>query len=158
MHYNDVIMGGIASQITSLMIVYSVVYSDADKRKHQSSASLAFVRVIHRGPVNYPYKWPVTPKMFPFDDVIMELESLLDSKTASCWLFRDNGRSVGKHFNAGSHTTMWLKLAHQTPPHVTRWQTLRLQDTGRKDQEQTCTHTNILMLDIALDYGGQGSV
>ena len=43
-HYNDVIMGAIASQITSLTIVYSIVYSDADQRKHQSSASLAFVR------------------------------------------------------------------------------------------------------------------
>ena len=42
-HYNDVIMGAIASQITSLTIVYSTVYSDADQRKHQSSASLAFV-------------------------------------------------------------------------------------------------------------------
>ena len=64
-------MGAIASQITSLTIVYSSVYSTADQRKHQSSASLAFVRVIHRGPVNYPHKWPVTRKMFPFDDVIM---------------------------------------------------------------------------------------
>ena len=64
-------MGAIASQITSLTIVYSTVYSDADQRKHQSSASLAFVRGIHRGPVNSPHKWPVTRKMFPFDDVIM---------------------------------------------------------------------------------------
>ena len=70
-HYNDVIMGTIASQITSLMTVYSTVYSDADQRNHQSSASLAFVRGIHRGPVNSPHKWPVTRKMFPFDDVIM---------------------------------------------------------------------------------------
>ena len=70
-HYSDVIMGAIASQITSLTIVYSAVYSDADQRKHQSSASLAFVRWIHRGPVNSPHKWPVTRKMFPFDDVIM---------------------------------------------------------------------------------------
>ena len=64
-------MGPIASQITSLTIVYSTVYSDTDQRKHQSSASLAFVRAIHRGPVNSPHKWPVTRKMFPFDDVIM---------------------------------------------------------------------------------------
>ena len=70
-HYNDVTMGAIASQITSLTIVYSTVYSDADQRIHQSSASLAFVRGIHRGPVNSPHKWPVTRKMFPFDDVIM---------------------------------------------------------------------------------------
>ena len=70
-HYNDVIMTTIASQITSLTIVYSTVYSGADLRKHQSSASLAFMRGIHRGPVNSPHKWPVTRKMFPFDDVIM---------------------------------------------------------------------------------------
>ena len=42
-HYCDVIMGVIVSQITSLTIVYSIVHSGADKRKHQSSASLAFV-------------------------------------------------------------------------------------------------------------------
>ena len=41
-------MSMIASQITSLTIVYSTVYSDADQRKHQSSASLAFVWGIHR--------------------------------------------------------------------------------------------------------------
>ena len=71
LHYGDVIMVAIASQITSLTSVYSTVYSDADQRKHQSSTSLAFVRGIHRRPVNSPHKWPVTPKMFPFDDVIM---------------------------------------------------------------------------------------
>ena len=63
-------MGSVASQITSLTIVYSIVFLDADQRKHQSSASLAFVG-IPRGPVNSPHKWPVTRKMFPFDDVIM---------------------------------------------------------------------------------------
>ena len=66
-HYIDVIMTTIASQITSLTVVYSTVYSDADQRKHQSSASLAFVW----GPVNSPHKGPVTRKMFPFDDVTM---------------------------------------------------------------------------------------
>ena len=63
-HCNDVIMGAITSQITSLTIVYSTVYSGADQRKHKSSASLAFVWGI---------KWPVTRKMFPFDDVIMNV-------------------------------------------------------------------------------------
>ena len=48
--YITVIMGAMASQITSLAIVYSTVYSGADQRKHQSSASLAFVRGIHRSP------------------------------------------------------------------------------------------------------------
>ena len=65
-------MGAIASQITSLTIVYSTVYSDADQRKHQSSASLAFVRGIHREPVNSPHKWPVTRELSLFDDVIMQ--------------------------------------------------------------------------------------
>ena len=76
-HYNDVIMGVIASQITSLTIVYSTVYSGADQRKHQSSAPLAFVRGIHRRSVNSPHKWPVTRKMFPFDDVIMNLTQII---------------------------------------------------------------------------------
>ena len=70
-HISDVTMGAIAFQITSLTIVYSTVYSNADERKHQSSASLAFLRGIHRWSVNSPHKWPVTRKMFPFDDVIM---------------------------------------------------------------------------------------
>ena len=64
-------MESIASQITSLTIVYSTVYSGADQSKHQSSALLAFVWVIHRSPVNSPLKWPVTRKMFLFNDVIM---------------------------------------------------------------------------------------
>ena len=76
-HYGDDIMGAMASQITSLAIVYSTVYSDANQRKHQSSASLAFVRGIHRGPMNSPHKWPVTRKMFPFDDVIIAYASLM---------------------------------------------------------------------------------
>ena len=62
-HYYDAIMGAMACQITSLTIVYSTVYSDADQSKHQSSASLAFVLEIHRGPVNFPHKWPLTRKM-----------------------------------------------------------------------------------------------
>ena len=57
-------MGTIASQITSLTIVYSTVNSGADQRKHQRSALLAFVQGIHRGPVNSLHKGPVTRKMF----------------------------------------------------------------------------------------------
>ena len=70
-HYSGVIMSVMASQLTSLKSVYLAVSSGADQRKHQSSASLAFVRGIHRWPVNSPHKGPVTRKMFPFDDVIM---------------------------------------------------------------------------------------
>ena len=69
--WQHVIMGAIVSQITSLTIVYSTVYSESDQRKHQSSASLAFVWGIHRWPVNSPHKWPVTREMVPFDDVII---------------------------------------------------------------------------------------
>ena len=75
-HYYDVIMGAMASEITSLTTVYSTVYSGEDQRKHRSSASLAFVRGIHWWPVNFLHKGPVTRKMFPLDDVIM-------------WLFTD---------------------------------------------------------------------
>ena len=47
-------MGAMASQITSLMIVYSTVYSDTDQRKHQTFASLVFVWRIHRWPAEFP--------------------------------------------------------------------------------------------------------
>ena len=75
--YSDVIMGAMSSQITSLTIVYSAV---SHQRKHQSSASLAFVREIHRLPVNSPHKVPGSGKMFPFDDVIMGLLEWMWSK------------------------------------------------------------------------------
>ena len=76
-------MSSLASRITSLTIVYWTVYSRVDQRKHQSSASLAFVWGIHRWPVNSPHKWPVTRKMFPFDDVIMIITAL---KLGHGWL------------------------------------------------------------------------
>ena len=77
-HYDDIIMSTMASQITSLTSVYWIVYSGTDQRRHQSSASLAFVRGIHRSPVNSPQKVPVTWKMSPFDDVIMILPVMRD--------------------------------------------------------------------------------
>ena len=73
-HYTDVIMGVIAFQIISLTIVYTHVCSGTDQIKHQSSASLVFVRGIHWGPKNSPHKRHVTRKMFPFDDVIMTIQ------------------------------------------------------------------------------------
>ena len=109
LHYDDVTMGAIASQITSLTIVYSTVYSGADQSKHQSSASLAFVWGIHRGPVNSPHKWPVTRKMFPFDDVIME------SFVVRTQLFRPqlfdwfNALAPGRWFNFKSVISQSLK-------------------------------------------------
>ena len=70
-HYNDVIMSTMASQITDFSIVYLTACSCPDQWKYQSSASLAFVRGIRRWPGNFPHKGPVTRKIFPFDDVIM---------------------------------------------------------------------------------------
>ena len=76
-HYDDVIMGAIASQINCLTIVYSTINSDAHQRKYQSSASLTYMRGIHRGPVNSPHITPVTRIIFPFDDVIMFIDDSL---------------------------------------------------------------------------------
>ena len=63
--YGDVIMGTMASQITSLTIFYSTVYIGAEQRKYQSSVSLAFVRGIHRSSMFS------NAEMFPFDDFTM---------------------------------------------------------------------------------------
>ena len=81
--YSDVIMSTMASQFIGFSIVYSIVCSGADQRKHQSSASLAFVRGI--------YRWPAqgASKIFAFDDVTMwHLKGcavLLLSCLSKCW-------------------------------------------------------------------------
>ena len=64
LHYSDVIIDAMASQITRHPIVYSTVHSGRDQTKHQSSTSLVFVRGIHQWSVNSPHKWPVTGKCF----------------------------------------------------------------------------------------------
>ena len=113
-HYNDVIMSAMASQITSFTIVYSTVYSGAGQRKHQSPASLAFVRGIHRWPVNSPYKWPVTRTMLPFDDVIMTLATLLATRI-HCYpgILPDPEQEV--FFN------VWPEMALLVPDHKLWW-------------------------------------
>ena len=68
--YSDVIMSAMATQITGVSTVSSVVCSGAHQREHESSALLPSVRGIHRWPVDSPHKGPVTRKMLPFDDVI----------------------------------------------------------------------------------------
>ena len=70
-HYSDVKTSVLVAQITGVSIVYSTVFAGADQRKHQSSASPAFVRGIHRWPVNSPHKGLVLREMFPLDNVIM---------------------------------------------------------------------------------------
>ena len=76
-HYSNVIMSVMVSQITGVSMVCSTICSGANQRKDQSPASLAFVRGIHRWPVNSLHKGPVTRKMFPFDDVIMKMSDIL---------------------------------------------------------------------------------
>ena len=93
-HYNDFIMGVIASQITSLTIVYSIVYSCADQRKNKCFASLTFVR----SPVISPHKGPVTRKMFPFYDVIISLNRRVCSILSRLFLFQSNAHELIKIF------------------------------------------------------------
>ena len=107
-HYSDVIMSTIASQITSLAIVYSTVYSGADQRKYQISASLVFVRGIHRSPVYSTHKGPVTRKMLPFDDVIMWF-----FYTDYQWSRQINFEprtvtSIGHPHGSGMRYTLWI--------------------------------------------------
>ena len=93
-------MGAIGCQNTSPTIVYSTVYSGADK-KNQSSASLALVRGIQQWLVNSPHKGPVTRKMFPFDDVMMNglaietqqeiyAKKCISQKTFNCIFVNEN--------------------------------------------------------------------
>ena len=105
-------MAAMASQITSLTIVYSTVYSGADQSKHQSSASLAFVWGIHRGPVNSPHKWPVTRKMFPFDDVIMIRANDIDLWSAGCgvWARINKQHTMYLSKNVGDLPHIWSIL------------------------------------------------
>ena len=112
-----------ASQITSLTIVYSTIYSGADQRKHQSSAPLAFVRGIHRSPVNSSHKWPITRKMFPFGDVTLGIAGLgishlpLDGYNKGLsWIPLLSGKGDTKinHNNAVSHADRW------NPTHCTQ--------------------------------------
>ena len=101
-------MNAMASQITSLASVYSTVYSGADQRKHQSSASLAFVRGIHRWPMNSPQKGPVTWKMFPFDNVIMN-QHIMNIKIS--WTHASNnflGRWYGMHCMSSIFLFLWM--------------------------------------------------
>ena len=107
-----------ASQITSLTIVYSTIHSSTDERKHQSSASLAFVMGIHRWPVNSPHKGPVTRKMFPFDDIIMTQSRGFESSrgVSSVGILNrepveNSGKSVWTEINQASR--MFISWWHQ---------------------------------------------
>ena len=94
--YSDIIMCTMASQITSLTIVYLTAYSGTDHRKYQNSASLAFVQGIHEWPVNSPHKGPVTRKTFPFDDIMMVASGLPQWQWSNHKVYGIN--STGTHF------------------------------------------------------------
>ena len=103
-------MGAMVCQITSPTIIYSTVYSGADQRKHQSYTSLAFVREIHRWPVNSPHKWPVTRKMFPFDDVITHIKMLFYGTCLGIpWGTSDDI----VHISTVGHIDQWIHLRPQ---------------------------------------------
>ena len=119
-------MGTVTSQITSPTIVHSTVYSGADQRKHQSSASLAFVWGIHRGPVNSPHKWPVTRKMLQFDDVIMN------------YICDDRG-DFGVMNNDNINFRQWL---HHGRPSANRlWKKLTLFERVRRPEQTYLKYT-----------------
>ena len=121
-HYSNVIMSTTVSQITSLTIIYSTVYSAADERKHQNSASLAFVR----GPVNSPHKGTVTRKMLPFDDVIVDIDVVLHSKCRKVWRDLD-GHFRLCHWSLKLPRNYWMpakqnkKTCQTFSQHCTRW-------------------------------------
>ena len=153
-HYIDVTMGAIPFQITSLTIVYSILYSGADQRKHQSSAPLAFVRGIHRSPVNSPHKRPVTRKMFPFDDVIMlyicvhmvdgqytevwtkcEKKKWINKSIFVCWCKFPRISLVGVQLIARYHWfRQWLGTEEATIYYLSQWWSSALIEYGKSIQ------------------------
>ena len=108
-------MGAMASEITSLTIVYSIVYSGADQRKHQSSASLAFEWRIHRSPVNSPHKWPATRKMFPLDDVIMSWYNAVHHNNAQWATQRQEYRKDPKYHSLFMPSTFYCHIPQSQP-------------------------------------------
>ena len=131
-------MSPMASQITSLTIVFSTVYSGADQRKHKSSESQAFAWGIHRWPVCSPHKWLVTRKMFPFDDAIMQhgclqeqqnlrlLQRLLDSvliyslplQANGLLIIQMRGSSCRNIFRREFSFTDGIFMLKQPPDHI----------------------------------------
>ena len=124
-HYSDVIMSAMVSLIIGFSIVYWTVCLRADQRIHQSSVLLAFVRGIHRWPVNSLHKGPVKRKMVTFYDVIMYLAlyvthsiDLIDSFPSSVChrniaqhLMATNAAwSVACHINADSKLALYMAI------------------------------------------------
>ena len=142
-NYNGVIMNAMTSQITSVLIVYSTVCSSAYQRKHQNSASLAFVRGIHRSPVNSPHRVPVTRKMLPFDDVVMYTIIKL-----SCCKLSSAGNKVHHDRNVAINVfkqifVVILKLITATMIMNSRW---IIAPAARRIRWKVFTFRNIILL------------
>ena len=115
-------MGAMASQITSLTIVCSTVYSGADQRKHQSSMSPAFVWGIHQWPVNSPHKGPVCGKCFHFMTLSCRTTMILFVHTTGFTIrdtfherfFHRNSDSVADLLCSHPHLCEAFVMAHGT--------------------------------------------
>ena len=118
-----------ASQITSLTVVYSTVYSGADQRKHQSSASLAFVVT---GAGEFPAQWPVTRKIFPFDDAIMNTANFL----IKSWQYTSPSSSIRARYVVSFmssmpeqyHSTLAVVVLYAIPCSMGPWYIENLQN------------------------------
>ena len=75
-HYSDVIKGAMTSHHPHDCLL-NRLFRRRTTNTPKLYTSLAFVRGIHRWPVNSPHKWPVTRNIFPFDDVIILLLIIL---------------------------------------------------------------------------------
>ena len=106
-------MSVMASQITGVLMGCSNVSSGADQRKHQSSMSLAFVRGIFWWQVNSPQKGPVTQKMFPFDDIIVELRENLP-----CY---NNTAAATAPFSAAELSSFSQNFHHWLQRKLSKW-------------------------------------
>ena len=114
LQYNDVIMSTMAFQITGIWIVYSIVYSDVDQRKHQSSAPLAFVRGIQWDRWSPRTNGQLRGKMFPFDDVIMShTVTPIASRPNSPTTVPRTPSSLGQKIQFRmAHSMMWRRFEH----------------------------------------------
>ena len=113
LHNSDVTMSAIASQITSLTIVCSTVYSGADQRKYQSPVLLAFVEFTLS--VNSPHKGPVTWKILPCDDVIILfgamtfITSMITISSAGDYWYIDENRLMNTILLKGLQLSSWVQ-------------------------------------------------
>ena len=130
-HYSDVTMSGMASEITGISTVCPTVCSGAHQRQHQSSASLPFVRGIHRWPMDSPHTGPISQNLFPFDNVIM-FTCFIETEPVSIGL---KGQSLQWHHmyvmasQITSHSTLcsatcldWQQKKRQSPALLIIWE------------------------------------